>query len=99
MSTTRMMATSAVLGAIVALALPAAAQQTQVEVPRVSPKATVAQTVGVTKVEINYCRPGVKGRTIWGDLVPYNEVWRTGANEATTISFGDPVTVEGTVLP
>ncbi len=79
---------------------PAAARaQAQIDLPRVSQKGTVSQTVGVTKIEVVYSRPGVKGRTIWGGLVPYNEVWRTGANEATTISFSDPVTIEGTVLP
>ena len=71
----------------------------QVDYPRASPKATVTQTVGMTDVSIAYCRPGVKGRTIWGDLVPYDQVWRTGANEATTITFGDEVTIGGTALP
>ena len=66
-------------------ALPAVAQQ--VDLPRPSPKATVTQTVGVTEMSIHYSRPGVKGRTIWGDLVPYGEVWRSGANENTTITF------------
>ena len=71
----------------------------QVDYPRASPKATVTQTVGMTDVSIAYCRPGVKGRAIWGDLVPYDQVWRTGANEATTITFGDEVTIGGTALP
>ena len=65
------------------------------ELPRLSPAATVAQTVGVTRVEITYGRPAVRGRTIWGELVPWNEVWRTGANEATTISFSHDVRVDG----
>jgi hypothetical protein len=78
------------------LALPAAAQ---LELPRPSPNATVSQRVGVTDVSITYCRPSVRGRVIWGGLVPYDQVWRTGANEATTISFGDPVTIEGSTLP
>jgi hypothetical protein len=69
-----------------------------VEYPRASPKAAITQTVGTTTVTVNYCRPGVKGREIWGKLVPYGEVWRTGANEATTISFSDPVMVEGQKL-
>ena len=71
----------------------------QLDLPRVSPKATVAQTVGVTDVTITYCRPSVKGRSIWGGLVPYDQVWRTGANEATTITFADDVTVDGNKLP
>jgi hypothetical protein len=57
--------------------------------------ATVSQVVGVTKIEIVYSRPAVRGRQIWGELVPYNEVWRTGANEATTISFSHNVRVDG----
>ena len=55
----------------------------QKEEVRISPKAMVKQTVGFTDVTIEYGRPGVKGRTIWGGLVPYNAVWRAGANEAT----------------
>lgn len=72
------------------------AQKDQV---RVSPKASVMQIVGLTEVKIDYNRPGVKKRTIWGDLVPYNKVWRAGANEATTISFSSDVLVEGKKLP
>jgi len=71
----------------------------QLDLPRPSPKATVMQTVGLTDVTIAYCRPSVRGRTIWGGLVPYDQVWRTGANEATTITFADDVTIEGSRLP
>lgn len=85
-----------VLAAVLASAAPALAQ---LDLPRVSPKATVSQTVGLTDVSIAYCRPGVKGRVIWGGLVPYDQVWRTGANEATTITFSDAVTVNGTAVP
>lgn len=85
-------ATAAALGA-------ATSAVAQLDLPRVSPKATVMQTVGVTEVTITYCRPSVKGRTIWGGLVPYDQVWRTGANEATTITFADDVTVDGNKLP
>ena len=60
-----------------------------------SPAATVAQTVGITDLEITYHLPGVKGREIWGKLVPYGEVWRAGANDATTLSFSTPVKVAG----
>ncbi len=70
----------------------------QFDTPRPSPKATVMQVIGVTEVTIHYCRPGVKGRTIWGELVPYNQVWRTGANEVTSITFSDPVKVNGNKL-
>jgi len=71
----------------------------QLDLPRPSPKATVTQTVGLTDVTIMYCRPSVRGRAIWGGLVPYDQVWRTGANEATTITFADDVTIDGTTLP
>ncbi len=69
--------------------------QAQVQLPRVSPKAQVFQVVGLTQVTLTYSRPGVKGRKIWGGLVPYGRVWRTGANEATTIEFSDDVLLEG----
>jgi hypothetical protein len=65
---------------------------------RISPKAEVMQTVGFTDVHIVYSRPGIKGRTIWGKLVPYDAVWRAGANEATKITFSTDVTVEGKKL-
>lgn len=65
---------------------------------RVSPKAEIMQQVGFTDVRIIYGRPGVKGREIWGKLVPYNAVWRAGANEATKIIFSTDVTIEGKTL-
>ncbi len=82
-------------------ALPLAAQQPapQLKLPRSSQKQVVTQTVGLTDVTITYSRPGVKGRQIWGALVPFDKVWRTGANEATTISFSDDVTINGQALP
>lgn len=70
----------------------------QIITPRPSPKASVSQMVGVTKVTIDYGSPGVKNRVVWGELVPYNEIWRTGANELTTITFDDPVEINGTEL-
>lgn len=66
--------------------------------PRPSPDATVSQYIGVTKISVDYSSPAVKGRKIWGELVPFGEVWRTGANEATTITFSDPVTINGNEL-
>ncbi len=87
--------------AIIAAALPLLAQQQQapqLTLPRVSQKASLTQTVGLTDVTIAYSRPGVKARQIWGALVPYDKVWRTGANEATTIAFSDDVTVSGQPL-
>jgi len=71
----------------------------QLDLPRPSPKATVSQVVGLTTISLSYCRPGVKGRTVWGGLVPFDQPWRTGANEATTITFSDPVTINGSELP
>jgi len=65
---------------------------------RISPKAMVEQTVGFTEVTIEYNRPGVKGRTIWGGLVPYDVVWRAGANEATKITFSTDVKIDGKKL-
>jgi hypothetical protein len=82
-----------------ALVMATSAFAQQLRTPRPSPQASLTQTVGLTDVTIKYSRPGVKGRTILGDLVPYDKVWRTGANEATTITFSDDVTVEGQKLP
>ena len=84
--------------ALLALQLTAAASAQQLDLPRPSPKASVSQTVGVTEISVAYCRPGVKGRKIWGDLVPYGEVWRTGANENTTITFSTAVKIGGSEL-
>ena len=67
--------------------------------PRPSPDATVSQNVGITTITIDYSSPGVKGRKIWGDLVPYGKIWRTGANEVTSITFSNPVKVNGNELP
>ncbi|MFZ0733338.1 MAG: DUF2911 domain-containing protein [Candidatus Sulfotelmatobacter sp.] len=66
--------------------------------PRASQHAMVTQRIGITDITINYHRPLVNGRQIWGKLVPYGQVWRAGANENTTITFSDPVTVEGQAL-
>ncbi len=73
------------------------AQNNEKEV-RISPKAAVIQTVGFTEVRIDYNRPGVKGRVIWNDLVPYNKVWRAGANEATKFTFSTDVKINGKTL-
>ena len=74
------------------------AQSALVTIPRQSQHAVLAQRIGVTDVTINYHRPLTNGRKIWGELVPYGQVWRAGANENTTITFSDPVTVEGKPL-
>jgi len=65
----------------------------------VSPGASIRSTVGITDVEVVYHRPAVKGRKVWDGLVPYGEVWRLGANEATTIRFTDAVKVAGHDVP
>jgi hypothetical protein len=83
---------------VLAAATPATAQERGNDEPRVSPNAAVSQTIGTTEVRITYGRPQVKGRTIFGGLVSYDEVWRTGANEATTFSVSSDVTVAGEPL-
>lgn len=80
---------------LAAVSLPVLAQ---FEAPQPSPLATVTQRVGITDVSITYSRPGVKGRTIWGELVPYDQVWRTGANAATRIELSHDVKVNGNEL-
>jgi len=67
----------------------------QIETPQPSPFTKVEQKVGLTDVTLEYSRPGMKGRTIFGDLVPYGKTWRTGANANTKITFSDDVTVGG----
>ena len=89
---------TAALAALLGLATAASAQQ-QITTPRLSPNASVTQMVGITEITLHYSRPGVKGRKIWGELVPYGEVWRTGANENTTIRFSTPVKIGGKELP
>lgn len=67
----------------------------QIKTPAVSPSATVTQSIGLTKVTIDYSRPSVRGRKIFGDLVPYGKVWRTGANRITTIKLDDDMHING----
>jgi len=73
-------------------------QPTELNIPRVSQRGSVTQRIGLTDITINYHRPTVGGREIWGKVVPYGKVWRAGANENTTITFTDDVTVEGKPL-
>jgi len=84
---------------VLAATLSTAAAGQQVDFPRLSPNASTSQLVGITDIDLHYSRPGVKGRAIWGALVPYDQVWRTGANENTTIRFSTAVKVEGHELP
>lgn len=71
----------------------------QDNLPRLSPKSYTGQSIGYTNTQITYGSPGVKGRTVWGELVPYGKVWRTGANEATTIEFDKAVIIDGKIIP
>lgn len=73
--------------------------QAEVQLPQPSPRALVKTVIGTTEVGIEYHRPGVKGRKIWGGLVPYDEVWRLGANEATTIQLEHAVKIDGRDVP
>ncbi len=70
-----------------------------VKTPSPSTPQYVKQDFGLSSIELSYSRPGVKGRKIFGDLVPFGKVWRTGANQATTLTFGDAVTIGGTTIP
>jgi hypothetical protein len=74
-------------------------QPTELNIPRVSQRGTVSQRIGLTDITIVYHRPAVGGREIWGKTVPHGKVWRSGANENTTITFTDDVSVEGKPLP
>src|SRR6056297_166695 len=68
--------------------------EAQIQTPAPSPSSTLMQKVGLTDVTVKYSRPAMKGRKIFGDLVPFDAIWRTGANENTTITFSDDVTVQ-----
>ena len=76
-----------------------AANAQAIRTPQPSTTTTVKQEFGLSNVELSYSRPNMKGRKVFGDLVPYNAVWRTGANNATTLPFGDEVSVGGTRVP
>lgn len=80
---------------IIGLSLILSTQSFAQELPQLSPKGEVEQTVGLTAIEIEYSRPSMRGREIFGDLLPYGEVWRTGANGRATIKFEDPVQING----
>lgn len=93
----RKVALGSVLAAVVAFtAVPASAQ---LELPALSPAASVSQRVGLTDIEVEYSSPGVKGRKIWGGLVPFDQPWRTGANAATRITFSRDVVFGGKPVP
>jgi len=67
--------------------------------PQPSPAASVSRDLGISTFRIDYHSPAVKGRTIWGGLVPFDQVWRAGANDATTLTLSDPVRISGKEIP
>lgn len=71
----------------------------QIKTPAPSTAQTVKQEFGISTVELSYARPNIKGRKIFGDIVPFDAVWRTGANSATVLTFGDDVIIGGTAVP
>jgi hypothetical protein len=84
--------------AMVLLTIISFSANAQLKVPAPSPLQTVKQNFGISDFSIEYSRPGVKGRVIYGDLVPYGKIWRTGANATTKITFTDDVKIEGNVV-
>jgi Protein of unknown function (DUF2911) len=74
------------------------AQSIMLDLPRQSQHAVLTQRIGITDITVNYHRPLTNGRQVWSKLVPYGQVWRAGANENTTVTFTDPVTIEGQPL-
>jgi len=86
-------------GLAAALALSAGAARADLDLPRPSPFAKVWQVVGLTEITVDYSSPGVKGRKIWGGLVPYDQMWRAGANSATKVTFSKDVTFAGKPVP
>jgi len=87
------------IGSCLLLATGAFAETAKVEFPQASPSSTVKQRVGLTDIEVDYSRPSLKGRKIFGGMVPYGQVWRTGANQATKVIFSTPVKLNGTEIP
>jgi hypothetical protein len=95
MKNTRIFST---LGMLLVCMLVSASTWAQEAKPKASPAETASGKVGDANVSVNYSSPAVNGRTIWGKLVPYGKVWRSGANEATTVTFDKDVIVEGQPL-
>jgi hypothetical protein len=86
-------------GYLIWISIPTILLAQDFDVPRPSPKASVSQHIGVTKIHVDYCRPSVRDRKIFGELIPFGKVWRTGANEATTISFPHEIEMENKSIP
>lgn len=87
--------THCLAAAALAFTLAAPARAQQLELPRPSPNAKASQFIGVTEVSVDYSSPGVKNRKIWGGVVPFDKVWRAGANSATKVSFTKDVVIDG----
>jgi hypothetical protein len=85
--------------ALCVLLLAGVAQAQQDKSQRPSPTLSASSHLGETKIVVTYGSPAVKGRPIWGKLVPYDKIWRTGANEATTLEVSTDVMIEGQLLP
>lgn len=94
---TKKMGLMAIFFALLFLSFTVSAQEDKTKRP--SPPATVSGEINGKNVTLNYGQPSIKGREVWGKLVPYGEVWRAGANEATTIEFSKDVSIEGKALP
>jgi hypothetical protein len=90
---------SIALATVSPLLHPLQAQTPAIDFPKASPAASIKEQVGLASIAIDYSRPSAKGRKIFGGLVPFGEVWRTGANEATKITFGAEVTFGGQLVP
>ena len=89
-----------VLGLLLApVLLLAQAEQTRMKPFRESPAVTLSHDLGTASLKLEYARPAVKGRKVWGELVPYGQVWRAGANAATVLTFSDPVRIAGKEIP
>jgi hypothetical protein len=85
--------------ALAVLMLGSSAAHAQIAMPQPSPAATVTQKVGVADVSVSYSRPSARGRKVFGDLLPYGQLWRTGANAATKLTFSDEVSLNGNKVP
>ncbi|HEV8508190.1 MAG TPA: DUF2911 domain-containing protein, partial [Chitinophagaceae bacterium] len=84
---------------VICFAITFSVSSQSIKMPPPSPPQTIKQDFGISSIELSYSRPGVKGRKVFGDLVPYGAVWRTGANSATTIDFAGDVTIGTTKVP
>jgi hypothetical protein len=87
------------LFSIIAICCSATVSLAQLNLPSASPDQALKQQVGFTELEIKYSRPSARGRVVFGELVPFNEIWRTGAHDATTITFSDSVEINGVNIP